>query len=75
MGNPPVDGQSLITFGDEFQGEKFITLSNTLGQTIRHWHVDEGVATQQMSSAGLPSGLYFVTVKAGNSFYTRKLTK
>ena len=75
MGNPPVNGQSLITFGDEFQGEKFITLSNMLGQTIRHWHVDEGVTTQQMSSAGLPSGLYFVTVKAGNSFYTRKLTK
>jgi hypothetical protein len=75
LGNPPVNGQSQLTFGENIQGEKYITLSNTLGQTIRQWHVDEGVTSQSMSTSGLPSGLYFVTVKAGNHFYTRKLTK
>ena len=73
-GNPPTNGISELVFGD-FSGEKYVTLNNMLGQTIRHWHVDEGVMSQHMSTAGLSSGLYFVTVKAGNHFYTRKLTK
>jgi hypothetical protein len=74
-GNPPVNGISQLVFGTNIPGEKYVTLNNMLGQTIRNWHVDEGVTSQNMSTAGLPSGLYFVTVKAGNLFYTRKLTK
>lgn len=73
-GNPPTNGISQLVFGN-FTGEKYVTLHNMLGQTIRRWHVEEGVTSQNMSTAGLPSGLYFVTVKAGNLFYTRKLTK
>ncbi|MEO6133307.1 MAG: T9SS type A sorting domain-containing protein, partial [Saprospiraceae bacterium] len=75
LGNPPVSGQSIIEFGDQIHTAKFVTLTNTLGETIRHWSVDEGVTSQKLSTAGLPSGLYFVTVNAGNQFYTRKLTK
>jgi len=75
QGNPPVNGLSQLVFGNDIPGEKYITLNNTLGKTIRHWHVDEGTSSQQMSTAGLPAGLYFVTVKTGNHFYTRKLMK
>ncbi|MBK9984818.1 MAG: T9SS type A sorting domain-containing protein [Saprospiraceae bacterium] len=74
-GNPSINGQSVLEFGDQVKGEKVVSLTNTLGQNIRNWRVDEGITTQHMSTAGLPSGLYFVTVTAGNRFYTRKLTR
>ncbi len=74
-GNPPVNDQSVVEFGSEIQSTKYITLTNTLGQTIRHWNVAAGVTSHKLSTAGLSSGLYFVTVTAGNHFYTRKLTK
>ncbi|HZV68836.1 MAG TPA: T9SS type A sorting domain-containing protein [Saprospiraceae bacterium] len=74
-GNPSLNGQSILSFGENMDDEKTVTLSNALGQVIRYWHVEEGVSAQQMSTAGLQSGIYLVTVKAGNRFYTRKLMK
>ncbi len=74
-GNPSVNGQSVLEFGDQIKGEKIVTLTNTLGQSVRHWRVEDGITTQHLSTAGLPSGLYFVTVSAGDRFYTRRLMR
>lgn len=72
-GNPSSNGSSILDFGTDTQS-KNIQLTNTLGQVIKVWQTGEGTNSFQIPTQGLPSGMYYVTVFAGNKFYTRKLT-
>ena len=72
-GNPSGNGYSVLDFGDNLNAEKYITLSNSLGQVIRQWVVADGSSTFEIQTSDLQSGIYMVTVKVGNRFYTRKL--
>lgn len=73
-GNPPVNGQSVLQFGDQLQEEKIITITDMTGKTILVWQT-EGSSNYQINTSSLTSGLYYVTVKTGNRYYTRKLVK
>jgi hypothetical protein len=72
-GNPSGIGYSVLDFGDDRQSEKHITLSNSLGQVIRQWVVADGSSTFEIQTSEPQAGIYMVTVKVGNRFYTRKL--
>lgn len=72
-GNPSGNGYSVLDFGDDRNTEKYITLSNSLGQVIRQWVVADGSSTFEIQTSDLQAGIYLVTVKVGNRFYTRKL--
>jgi len=73
LGNPSNDGFSVLDFGNDFTSDKHILVTNTLGQVISHWNVEVGKSTFTFQTKELQSGIYFITVKAGNRFYTRKL--
>lgn len=72
-GNPSGNGISLLSFGDNLTTDKTITMTNSLGQLIGVWAVSDDNSTFALPTNGLKQGLYFVTVKSGNRFFTRKL--
>jgi hypothetical protein len=73
LGNPSGLGYAVLDFGDDRTTEKYISLSNSLGQVIQQWIVADGSASFDLQTNDLQPGLYLVTVKVGNRFYTRKL--
>lgn len=73
LGNPSGLGYSILDFGGQLPSEKYITLSNSLGQVIRQWVVADGSSTFKVDTKDLQSGIYLVTVKVGDRFFTRKL--
>ncbi|HRI60290.1 MAG TPA: T9SS type A sorting domain-containing protein [Saprospiraceae bacterium] len=75
LGNPSGAGFSVLEFGSEVAQEKSITLTNGIGQQVRQWNLNSSDATFKLQTADLQSGLYFVTVRAGDRFFTRKLVK
>jgi hypothetical protein len=75
LGNPSPNGGSVLQFDSKNLEGKTITLSNTMGQTVHQWHIPQGMASFRMETADLNAGLYFVTVREGNRYFTRKLVK
>ena len=73
MGNPSSLGYSILDFGTDLTSEKYITLTNSLGQVVRQWSVADGSSSFEVQTKDLQAGIYLVTVKVGNRFYTRKL--
>jgi hypothetical protein len=73
LGNPPAAGYSLLEFGSEVQADKSVTLTNSIGQQVRQWNLNSSDATFRLQTTDLQSGIYFVTVRAGDRFYTRRL--
>ncbi len=73
LGNPSGIGYSVLDFGDDLSSTKYITMSNSLGQVVRQWIVADGSSTFEIKTSDLQSGIYMITVKVGNRFYTRKL--
>ena len=73
LGNPSSLGYSVVDFGTDISADRYITLTNSLGQVIRQWTVAGGSASFEVQTKDLQSGIYLVTVKIGNRFYTRKL--
>lgn len=74
-GNPSDEGFSLLKFGNEVSPDKFVTLANNLGQVVQQWNLNNADEIFKLQTAGLQSGIYFVTVRAGERFFTRKLVK
>ena len=72
-GNPSSSGYSILHFGDDALDEKWVTITNSLGQEIAHWKVAPGVPTFNLPTNELQHGMYLVTVKVDNRFYSRKL--
>ena len=62
----PASGQVKVTF----EGKGDITVYNMLGQTV--YHV-ENVENHKDIPLNMASGVYFVTVRAGNAMATQKL--
>jgi hypothetical protein len=75
LGNPTGEAFSVLNFGTTTIAENAVTLTNPLGQVIDQWFVAAGNTTFTLPTANLAPGMYFVTVKQGNRFFTRKLVK
>jgi hypothetical protein len=63
----PASGQATVSF----EGKGNLTIYNRLGQTV--YHVENVVPPQIISLNNLTTGVYFVTVRAGNAMATQKL--
>jgi hypothetical protein len=72
-GNPSSNGFSILYFGVDALDEKWVSVSNSLGQEVAHWRVAAGVPTFNLPTSELQHGMYLVTVKVDNRFYSRKL--
>ncbi|GAB4489373.1 MAG: hypothetical protein OHK0019_06860 [Saprospiraceae bacterium] len=75
LGNPANAGATVLQFGNSVFEDKNIVLSNAIGQIVEQWHVPVGTAQFQLNTDELQSGIYFVTVRAGERFFTRKLIR
>lgn len=75
LGNPSGAGYSLVEFGSEVPADKSVTLTNSIGQQVRQWNLNSSDATFSLQTTDLQAGIYFITVRAGDRFFTRKLVK
>lgn len=75
MGNPAQSEGSAVVFGNSVFETKRLTIANALGQVVHTWEVANGVATFDLPTNDFEAGVYFVTVRAGNRFFTKKLVK
>jgi hypothetical protein len=75
LGSPSNSGLSIIQFGSRVLGDKNVVLSNALGQVINQWQVDGNNNQFELQTLDYQPGIYFVTVRAGERFFTRKLVK
>jgi hypothetical protein len=75
MGNPAGNGPTFLLFNAAHSTEKQIMLTNTLGQTMGQWNIGTGAIRFDVPTEALSTGVYFVTVRAGERFFTRKLVK
>ncbi len=74
-GNPTTAEHAILVFGSDVHAVKNITITNALGQNAHQWTIAAASEVFDLPTADLSSGVYFVTVKAGNRFLTRKLVK
>jgi hypothetical protein len=75
LGNPTNADFSVLDFGNNISLEKNITMTNAVGQLVHQWNVNSNESTFKVQTTDLQSGVYFVTVKVGNRYFTRKLVK
>lgn len=75
LGNPADAGSAVLQFGNSVSEDKHIVLTNTVGQVVGQWHSLHGMAQFELNTDALQSGIYFVTVRAGERFFTRKLVR
>jgi hypothetical protein len=75
LGNPTNADFSVLDFGNNISLEKNITMTNAVGQLVHQWNVNSNETTFKVQTTDLQSGMYFVTVKVGNRYFTRKLVK
>lgn len=75
IGNPSTAGYSILAFGDEVNDAKTVMLFNSIGQAVHTYHLDRSEVSCKMNTADLHPGIYFVTVRTGDRFFTRKLVK
>lgn len=75
LGNPSAAGSSILVFGKSVFEDKNITVSNAVGQVLNQWNLANGTANFELQTADFQPGIYFVTVRAGGRFFTRKLVK
>lgn len=75
LGNPAGADGAVLRFGNSVFEEKNILVSNTVGQQIGQWQVAGGAAQFDLQTADFQPGIYFVTVRAGERFFTRKLIR
>lgn len=73
-GNPVAQGYAMLDFGSDDVVDKFITVTNSLGQVVEHIVVKNS-NTYMLQTSVWPVGMYLITVKVDNRFYTRKLVK
>jgi len=75
LGNPAIAGATVLQFDNSVFEDKNIMLSNTVGQVMGQWHLPSGTAQFELNTDEMQSGIYFVTVRAGERFFTRKLIR
>jgi hypothetical protein len=74
-GNPPVAGFTTLNFGQQVTSEKWVMLSNSLGETLRRFVIPGTTTMYDLDVRQLPSGVYFVHVRIGDHYYTRSFVK
>jgi bacillolysin len=74
--NPVVD-RVTVQLALEQPGDMHIELIDPLGRVVRQWkeQVVAGAWEGQYSLAGIPSGTYWIRLKAGNQVYTSPISK
>ncbi|MDX1913221.1 MAG: T9SS type A sorting domain-containing protein [Saprospiraceae bacterium] len=72
LGNP---GAAVLQFSDVNFEEKSVVLTNALGQSLGQWQTGSASNQFVLPLETLEAGLYFVTVRAGDRFLTRKLVR
>jgi hypothetical protein len=75
LGNPPTSGTAILQFSNADPADKNISLTNAIGQVLGQWQVAGPTVRFDLPSADLQAGIYFVTVRAGERFFTRKLVR
>jgi hypothetical protein len=75
LNNPSTAGVSVLDFGDSFGEAKNIQVSNAVGQVVGQWHSPASAPTFELQTAHFQAGIYFVTVRVGERFFTRKLVR
>ncbi|MBX2889421.1 MAG: T9SS type A sorting domain-containing protein [Saprospiraceae bacterium] len=75
LGNPSNAGTTVLQFGNSIFEDKSIMLTNTIGQVIGQWHLSGGMPQFELHTSDFQPGIYFVTVRAGERFFTRKLVR
>lgn len=73
VSNPAIAGATMLKFDQNTGSDKQIIVSNNLGQAINQWNIQGDAPTFTLKTADFPAGLYFVTVKSNNRYFTRKL--
>jgi hypothetical protein len=74
-GNPVQQNMAILAFGNDTPAEKTIELTNTIGQVVHRIAIESSQNQYTLPMDGLPSGMYFVTVRAENKFFTRSIVK
>ncbi len=74
IGNPAGLGASILTF-ETSADDKNVVLSNALGQPLGQWNLANTATSFDLKTADLSAGIYFVTVRVGTRFFTRRLVK
>jgi hypothetical protein len=64
---------TFLTFGDQFQGEKRLTVVNSLGKTVVDIQVPAGLAVYELNTSHLAAGIHFVNVNVGDKIQTVKI--
>jgi hypothetical protein len=75
IGNPSINGSSLLLFGTSFADQKLITVSTLLGQVILDERISRSTTHYTYHTSELAPGVYLVSVTDGEQYYTRKLMK
>lgn len=73
LGNPVGTAPAVLIFNDADLNEKTVVLTNTIGQNVQQWVVND--TTLELPTAQMQPGVYFVTVRSGDRYFTRKLVK
>jgi len=74
-GNPAGNGATVLNFSRLATSDKTISLTNTVGQIVHQWNLGANEAAFNLPTENLQPGIYFVTVRSGQRFFTRKLFK
>jgi hypothetical protein len=74
-GNPTLTGLAVLDFGVNTYAARQITLTNTMGQTLKLWTLESGRNALEINVSDLAPGLYYVTVNTGAVSQTRKLIR
>jgi Secretion system C-terminal sorting domain/Carbohydrate-binding module 48 (Isoamylase N-terminal domain) len=75
LGNPVQNDAAMLQFGNDISAEKLVQVTNTVGQVIHTISVQSGDTQLSLPLEKIPSGIYFVTVRAENRYFTRRFVK
>ncbi len=75
LGNPSVNGFSVLDFGKAVTADKTVSLLNSEGRMLGQWVVAGYSANFRIATADLPAGIYLVTVREGDRYLTKKLVR
>jgi Secretion system C-terminal sorting domain len=75
LGNPAQNNVTTLSFGGDIATEKQVDVTNTLGQVVHTFMVQAGEAQVVLPLDQISAGIYFVTVRTENRYFTRSLVK
>jgi methionine-rich copper-binding protein CopC len=64
-----------FNFTEPIQAQTFITISNTLGQTVKTERIPAGQSNYTMNLSGLAAGIYVVKTESSEGVSSAKIIK